>query len=372
MTIGKVWLRTLLVVCMVAISVSAHAERIKDLVSIGGVRDNPLTGYGLVVGLVGSGDQTAQAPFTTQSLKSMLNQLGVTIPANINPQVANVAAVAIHATLPAFAKPGQKIDVNVSSIGNASSLRGGTLLMAPLKGADGKVYAVAQGNLAVGGLSVNSEGGTSLTVNIPSSGRIPNGAIVERVVATPFGRTGTLTLNLNSSDFTTVQRVVTALTKKFGRGIAQPIDATSIALRMPRDASQHVSFISKVENIEVNPAEGPARIVINSRTGTVVIGSHVRVLAAAVTHGNISITVSNDNQVSQPNALSETGETQEVTNSSIYVSEDRNPMFLLRPGVSLDDIVRSINQVGASSGDLVAILQALKAAGALRAEITVI
>jgi flagellar P-ring protein FlgI len=358
---------------LLAIAVSAsHAERIKDLVSIGGVRDNPLTGYGLVVGLVGSGDQTTQAPFTTQSLKSMLKQLGVALPANINPQVNNIAAVAVHAMLPAFVKPGQTIDINVSSIGNAKSLRGGSLLMTPLKGIDGKVYAIAQGNLAVGGLSVSSDGGTSLTVNVPSSGRIPSGAIVERTVGTPFGRSDNLLLNLHNPDFTTVQRIVAIVEKRFGAGAARSVDAATVRLRMPSNPGQHVAYISKIENLEIVPAEGAARIIINSRTGTVVIGRHVRVLAAAVTHGNISVTVSNDNQVSQPNALSEGGQTAAVTQSTIDVVEDRKPMFLFKPGVSLDDIVRAVNRVGASAGDLIAILQALKSAGALRATITVI
>ncbi|MEM7406006.1 MAG: flagellar basal body P-ring protein FlgI [Pseudomonadota bacterium] len=364
--------RWLVIAIGCALCLPVQAERIKDLVSIGGIRDNPLTGYGLVVGLVGTGDQTTQAPFTSQSLRSMLNQLGVSLPANVNLQVNNVAAVAVHATLPAFAKPGQKIDVNVSSIGNSSSLRGGTLLLTSLKGIDGNVYAVAQGNLTVGGLSVNSDGGTSLTVNIPSAGRIPNGAQVERSVPTRFGRTNTLTLNLHTPDFTTVQRIVETIGDSIGKDVATPVDATSISLRMPEDPGSHVQFVSMVENLEVNPAEGPARIIINSRTGTVVIGRHVRVLAAAVTHGNLSVTVTNDNQVSQPNALAQGGQTTQTTQSSIDVVEDRNPMFLFAPGVSLDDIVRAVNQVGASPGDLVAILQALKAAGALRAEIVVI
>ncbi|MBT6277869.1 MAG: flagellar basal body P-ring protein FlgI, partial [Chromatiales bacterium] len=289
-----------------------YAERIKDLVSISGVRDNQLVGYGLVVGLPGTGDQTTQAPFTTQSLKSMLNRLGVTVPANVNPQLKNVAAVAVHAKLPPFFKPGQNIDIAVSSIGNAKSLRGGSLLLTPLQGIDGKVYAIAQGNLVVGGLSVDAEGGTSVTVNIPSAGRIPNGATVERSVPTPFGVANTLTLNLHRPDFTTVRRVVAAVSAGMGAGVATPIDGASISLRMPRSAAQHVEFISMVENLEVEPAEAAARIVVNSRTGTVVIGRHVRVLAAAVSHGNLSVTVSNEQQVSQPAPLSPQGQTTVV------------------------------------------------------------
>ncbi len=348
-----------------------YAERIKDLVSIGGVRDNPLIGYGLVVGLDGSGDQTTQAPFTTQSLKSTLTQLGVTIPPGVNPQLKNAAAVIVQATLPPFTKTGQRIDVTVSSIGNAASLRGGSLLLTPLKGVDGNIYAIAQGNLAVGGLSVDSTGGSSITVNIPSAGRIPNGAIVEREVPTAFGRTGTLNLNLHNPDFTTVKRVVTAINGVMGPQVAAPLDAATVTLRMPQSGLSHVGFISEIENIEVSPAEGAARVIVNSRTGTVVIGANVRVLAAAVSHGNLSVTVTNDATVSQPGALS-AGETTTVVRSDIDVSAENNPMFLFEPGVSLRDIVRAVNSVGASPGDTVAILQALKAAGALRAQLIII
>lgn len=356
---------------VLAAPAQVYAERIKDLVSIGGVRDNPLIGYGLVVGLDGSGDQTTQAPFTTQSLKSTLTQLGVTIPPGVNPQLKNAAAVIVQATLPPFSKTGQRIDVTVSSIGNAASLRGGSLLLTPLKGVDGNIYAIAQGNLAVGGLSVDSTGGSSITVNIPSAGRIPNGAIVEREVPTPFGRTGTLNLNLHNPDFTTIKRVVAAINNVMGPEVAAPLDAATITLRMPQSGMSHVGFISEVENIEVAPAEGAARVIVNSRTGTVVIGANVRVLAAAVSHGNLSVTVTNEPTVSQPGALSG-GETTTVTRSSIDVTAENNPMFLFEPGVSLRDIVRAVNSVGASPGDTVAILQALKAAGALRAQLIII
>jgi flagellar P-ring protein FlgI len=367
---GAAWFG-LIVATLLAVP-AVQADRIKDLVSIGGVRDNQLVGYGLVVGLDGTGDQTTQAPFTIQSLKSMLNRLGVTVPANVNPQLKNVAAAAIHATLPPFVKPGQTIDVTVSSIGNAKSLRGGTLLITPLQGIDGQVYAIAQGNLLVGGLSVDAQGGTSVTVNIPSAGRIPNGATVERAVATPFGTAGTLTLNLNTPDFTTVRRVVAAVEREVGAGIATPMDGASLSLRMPRDPLQHVGFISIIENLQVEPAEAPARIVVNSRTGTVVIGRHVRVQAAAVSHGNLSVTVTNEQQVSQPEALSPQAQTAIVNQGAIDIEEERNPMFLFKPGIALGDIVRAVNNVGASPGDLVAILQALKAAGALRAQLIVI
>jgi flagellar P-ring protein precursor FlgI len=353
-------------------SIPVSAERIKDIASIEGVRTNQLVGYGLVVGLNGSGDQTTQAPFTTQSLKSMLKQLGVNVPQNVNPQIKNVAAVALHATLPAFAKAGQMIDVTASSIGNAKSLRGGSLLVSPLRGVDGQVYAIAQGNLFVGGFGVGAEGGSSVTVNVPSSGRIPNGATVERPVPAAFSRDGMLTLNLHMADFTTVQRVVDVINSGMGGKIAQAMDATSIKVRMPADSTSHVGYVSVIENLEVEPAESAAKIIVNARTGTVVIGQRVRVLAAAVSHGNISVTVASSAQVSQPNALAPQGQTVVTPQADIDVVEERNPMFLFEPGVSLKDIVRAVNDVGASPGDLVSILQALKAAGALRAQLIII
>jgi flagellar P-ring protein precursor FlgI len=350
---------------------AAHAERIKDIATIAGVRDNPLVGYGLVVGLDGTGDQTTQTPFTVQSIRNMLTQLGVTIPENVNPQLKNVAAVMVHATLPAFAKPGQTVDVTVSSIGNARSLRGGSLLMAPLKGADGRVYAIAQGNLVVGGFGAAADDGSRISVNIPSVGRIPNGATVEREVATPFSQGQTLTLNLNRSDFTTATRIVQALDDTLGPDSARALDGSSVEVVAPVDPAQRVGFLSLVENIEVEPGEAAARVVVNSRTGTVVIGRNVRVTAAAVTHGSLSVTISNEPIVSQPAPLSG-GQTVVVPNAEIEVTEETNRMFLFNPGVSLEDIVNSVNSVGAAPGDLVAILEALKEAGALRAELIII
>jgi len=368
MTVKKV----LKVLIFLMLAQTCSAERIKDIVSFAGIRDNQLVGYGLVVGLDGTGDQTTQAPFTTQSLKSMLGQLGISLPPGTNPQVKNVAAVALHATLPPFARPGQRIDVNISSIGNAKSLRGGTLLITPLKGLDGNVYAMAQGNLAVGGLSVDAEGGTSFTLNVPSGGRIPSGAIVERSVSTGYERGSTITMSLNSPDFTTMQRVVSVIESSFGKNIAVPLDGGAVQVKVPTEATSRLNFMAKLENLQLDPGDAPARIVINSRTGTVIIGRNVTVKAAAVSHGNLSVTVSADTEVSQPGALSPQGTTEVVTQSTIEVSEERNPMFLFNPGVSLGEIVRAVNGVGASSGDLVSILQALKAAGALSAEITVI
>jgi len=348
-----------------------HAERVKDLASVAGVRSNPLIGYGLVVGLDGSGDQTSQAPFTVQSLKAMLNQLGVTIPPGVNPQLKNVAAVAVHAELPPFAKPGQQIDITVASIGNSGSLRGGSLLMTPLKGADGQVYAVAQGNVVVGGLGVSAKDGSRVSINVPSAGRIPNGASVERSVPNQFAAGAPLLLNLHTADFTTASNLAQSLNTQFGAGAARAVDATTVSVGAPVDPAHRVDFIAMIENVEVTPGEAAARVIINSRTGTVVIGAHVQVRPAAVSHGSLSVTISEKPKVSQPAPFSE-GETMVVPDSQIDVKQDGSRMFLFPDGVRLDDIVRAINQVGAAPGDLVAILEALRQAGALRAELVVI
>ena len=349
---------------------AAWAERIKDLATVAGVRSNQLVGYGLVVGLTGTGDQTTQTPFTVKSLKSMLSNLGVTVPPEVNLQLKNVAAVSLQAELPPFAKPGQTIDVTVSSIGNAKSLRGGSLLMAPLKGADGAVYAIAQGNVVVGGLGAEA-GGSKIVVNVPSAGRIPNGATVERQVPDNFGKEGPIVLNLRQADFTTAERVVEAINKAFGGDVAQAVDASSVQVHGPADRNQRVSLIAVLENIEVVPAQTAAKVVVNSRTGTVVIGQNVKVGPAAVSHGNMTVTITANPSVSQPAPLSG-GQTVVVPNADISVNQEKKPMFLFDPGVALDDIVRAVNQVGASPSDLVAILEALKAAGALKAELIVI
>ena len=346
---------------------SAIADRIKDLASIAGVRSNQLVGYGLVVGLDGTGDQ---APFTSQSLKSMLSQFGITLPPNVNPQAKNVAAVTLHADLPAFSKPGQTIDVTVSSIGNAKSLRGGALLMAPLKGADGQVYAIAQGNVIVGGFGVGADG-SSITLNVPSVGRIPNGASVERSVLTSFNNGNSLTLNLHAPDFTTANRMVNAINHTLGDGTAEALDGSSIKVNAPRDSGQRVAFMSMLEEFEVEPGEGAAKIVVNSRTGTIIIGKHVHVLPAAITHGSMTVTISATPVISQPAPLSG-GQTAVVPTSDITVEQEAAPMFLFEPGVSLEEIVRAVNEVGATPGDLIAILEALKEAGALKASLMVI
>ncbi|WP_091339287.1 flagellar basal body P-ring protein FlgI [Frateuria terrea] len=355
--------------CLLA--VPAHADKIRDLASVGGVRSNQLIGYGLVVGLDGSGDQTTQAPFTTQSLENMLQQFGITVPPNARPQLKNAAAVTITAELPPFAKPGQTIDVTVASIGNAKSLRGGELLMSPLRGADGNVYAIAQGSVVVGGVSAQGKSGSSVQVNISASGRIPNGASVERSVPSAFGNAGDLMLNLNTPDFTTAARIAQAINTAFGAGTAQPVDGGTVSVRGPQDPAQKVAWLGLVQQLEVTPGDAPARVVVNSRTGTVVIGSDVKVTAAAVAHGAIQVTISEQPLVSQPQPFSR-GQTAVVPSSDVQVSEDGAHMFKFGPGVSLDTIVRAVNQVGAAPSDLISILQALKQAGALHAELVVI
>lgn len=363
---------TAIVVLCVAAG-AAQAERIKDLASVAGVRTNQLTGYGIVVGLDGSGDQTIQTPFTVQSIINMLTQFGVTIPPGTNLQLKNVAAVTIHAELPPFSKPGQRIDVTVSSIGNAKSLRGGSLLMAPMRGADGNIYAIAQGNLIVGGFGASGNDGSRVTVNVPSAGRIPNGATVERTVASDFHTRESIVLNLHSPDFTTAANLAKLINETLGDGVATAIDAVSVNIRAPEDAMQRTPFLAMLESLEVTPGEGPARVIINSRTGTVVIGSNVRVTPAAVSHGSLVVTISEQPFASQPEApFSDAGQTVVLPDSEVSIEQEDASMFLFEPGTSLDDIVQAVNRVGAAPGDLVAILEALKQAGALRAELIVI
>ncbi len=360
-----------LIICTIIFTNTLHAERIKDISSFAGVRSNQLLGYGLVVGLDGTGDQTSQTPFTIQSLKSFLKQYGVTIPPDINPQLKNVAAVTVHAELSPFAKPGQNIDITVSSIGNAGSLRGGSLLITPLRGIDGQVYAIAQGNLVVGGLGVQGSDGSSISINIPSAGRIPNGATVERAVPSPFASSEELYLNLHAADFTTARRVQNRINKHFRQNIAYAVDAVTVKIDAPFEQVSKVAFVADIENIELIPGEAAAKVIINSRTGTVVIGSSVSVTPAAVTHGSLAVTITSDPLVSQPNEFSQ-GETVVVDRTNIEVEQEANRMFLFGPGVTLNEIVNAVNQVGAAPGDLVAILEALKQAGALRAELVII
>jgi flagellar P-ring protein precursor FlgI len=350
----------------------ARAERIKDIATVAGVRTNQLVGYGLIVGLDGTGDQTSQAPFTIQSITNMLAKFGITIPANANPQLKNVAAVTVTAELPAFAKSGQKIDVTVASIGNASSLRGGDLLMTPLRGVDGQVYAFAQGSVLVSGFGIAGKDGSRISVNVPSSGRIPSGANVEREVPIKFSSDAHLVLNLNTPDFTTAARLAAGINAKLGAGTADAMDAVSVRVSAPADADQRIAYLATLEALEIEPGDAPARVIINSRTGTVVISAHVKVMAAAVAHGSLSVTITERSDVSQPNSFTNGASATVTPKSTIDVQQADQRLFLFQAGVNLDEIVRAVNQVGAAPGDLVAILEALKQAGALRAELIVI
>jgi flagellar P-ring protein FlgI len=349
---------------------AAHAQRVKDLAMVQGVRSNQLVGYGLVVGLDGTGDQTTQTPFTTQSLLSMLNQLGVTLPPGINLQLKNVAAVMVTAVLPPFSRQGQQIDVTVSSLGNAKSLRGGTLLLTPLRGADSRVYAVAQGNLVIPGAGA-AAAGSSVQVNTLNAGRIPAGGTVERDLPTPVGQGEFVYLETNQADFTTATHIVEAVNVVFGSETASAVDARQIRVRAPLDSTQRVAFLSRLENIVVQPGEAPPKVIINARTGSVVLTQMVRVSECAVSHGNLSITISREQQVSQPGAFSP-GQTVVTEQAQVQVQEQTSKVLLIPASASLSDVVKALNAVGATPSDLLAILQALKAAGALKAELEVI
>jgi flagellar P-ring protein precursor FlgI len=363
----------LLMFCLISAPLGAQ-QRIKDLASIQGVRANQLVGYGLVVGLPGTGEQS---PFTEQSFRTMLSNFGISLASNVKPKIKNVAAVAVHAELPAFIKPGQRIDVTVSSIGEAASLSGGTLIQTFLKGLDGKIYAIAQGSLVVSGFGVEGGDGSKIISNTPTVGLIANGALVERAVPSGFMQNDFLTLNLNYPDFTTAQILADTINMRLGADpdkgyvIATPIDAASVRVTAPRDVGQRVGFLATLENFEFSPARAPARVVINSRTGTIVIGQDVRLLPAAITHGGLTVTIAENQTVSQPNALAE-GETAITTQSIIDVNLDDTRMFNFSPGVTLDELVRAVNEVGAAPGDLMAILEALRKAGALQGELIVI
>jgi flagellar P-ring protein precursor FlgI len=354
-----------------------QADRLKDLTSIAGVRSNQLVGYGLVVGLAGTGD--GNAALTQQSMQSMISQFGVvTSAANMNGK--NAAAVIITAELPPFTKPGQKLDIVVSTVGQAKSLRGGTLLMTPLLGADGETYAVAQGNLMVGGLGVAGGDGSSLTVNVPTVGRIPGGASVEKMIETSFLDNANILLNLHQGDFSTTNRVAEAINDVFGGGVAVPLDSTTVRVRAPIDPAQKVSFVSLLENIEVEPDRPAAKVVVNARTGTIVIGGDVRVSAAAVTHGSLTVRVEEDVNVTQTQAMAVTdgvaatapGAAVETPDTTITAEEELARAFVFDPGVELSSIVDALNAVGGTPSDLVAILEALREAGSLRAELIVI
>ncbi len=360
-----------------SISSNALADRLKDLTSISGVRDNPLVGYGIVVGLAGSGD--GNSGLLLQSMQAMVSQFGlVTNTAGLSGK--NAAAVMVTAELPAFTKPGQAIDITVSTLGAAKSLRGGTLLMTPLKGADGETYAIAQGNLIVGGLGVEGGDGSSIIVNIPTVGRIPKGATVEKMVESPFLNSDVLILNLNQSDFSTASRVSEAINEVFGPEVSVPLDSSSIRVRAPIDKAQKVTFMSLLENVEVQPATPAAKVVVNSRTGTIVIGGDVRVTPAVVTHGSLTVRVNEDVNTTQAqniiangqNAIVAGGDVVQTPDSDVGFEAETARAFIFDTGVELSDIVDAVNNVGASAADLVSILDALRQAGALRAEIVVI
>ncbi|MGY3869194.1 flagellar basal body P-ring protein FlgI [Aeromonas crassostreae] len=347
----------------------ASAARIKDISSVEGVRSNQLLGYGLVVGLPGTGEKNNA--FTEQTFRTMLNNFGIKVPDNIKPKIKDVAPVAIHADLPPFSKPGQTIDVTVSAIGEAKSLRGGTLLQTFLKGLDGRVYAVAQGSLVVGGLGAEGADGSKVVINTPTVGRIANGATVEREVPNSFSQGDTITFNLNRSDFTTARRLAESINNLVGPNTAQALDATSVKVFAPRDPGQRVAYLATIENLEVDPGAEAAKIIVNSRTGTIVIGSQVRLKPAAISHGGLTVTIAENQQVSQPNPLAG-GDTAVTNNSTINVQQEDGRMFKLDTGATLDDLVRAVNQVGIAPGDLMAILEALQQAGAIEGQLVIL
>jgi flagellar P-ring protein precursor FlgI len=347
----------------------ASADRIKDLGAFQGIRTNQLTGYGIVVGLAGTGDDNLE--YTIQSMKAVASRFGLQLPAGINPGLKNAAVVMITAELPPFAKPGQKIDITVASMGKAKSLRGGALILTPLQGADGQIYAMAQGNLAVGGLGIEGKDGSQVTVNVPSSGRIPEGATVERSVATGFDTAPTLIFNLARSDFTTAQNVANAINKRYGGGVAEAVDGVSIKVNAPPGADTRATMMSGIENLDVTSADPPAKVIVNARTGTVVINSTVRVGPAAITHGKLTVRIDEKQTIVQPAPFSN-GQTANEQKSGVDVKEEKNPMFVFAPGPKLADIVKAVNAIGATPSDLVAILEALKEAGALKAELIIL
>jgi flagellar P-ring protein precursor FlgI len=367
--IEKSFLAFLWVLAALLVVDTARAERIKDIASIAGVRNNQLVGYGIVVGLDGSGDQTTQTPFTVQSMISMLSAMGVNLPPGQSLQLKNVAAVMVTANLPPFARTGQPIDITVSSIGNAKSLKGGTLILTPMKGADGQIYAMAQGNVVVVGAGA-SGAGSKVTVNHLSVGRIAGGATVEREVPMPLGQGEFVNIELNSTDFGTAQRVVQAINRAIP-GTATAADGRQIRVRAPTNVDERVSFIGRIESIEVTPVRMAAKVIVNSRTGLVVMNQAVLLENCAVAHGNLSVSISTDNAVSQPGALSG-GQTAATANAQIDIKQEGGALMNVKAGANLADIVKALNTLGANPQDLTAILQAMKSAGALRAELEII
>jgi flagellar P-ring protein precursor FlgI len=349
---------------------AAQAARIKEVAAVQGVRSNALTGYGLVVGLDGTGDQTTQTPYTGQSLTAMLQQFGVILPPGVTMQPRNVAAVMVTAQLPPFSQPGQQLDINVSSVGNSKSLRGGTLIATPLRGADGQVYAMAQGNLVIAGAGA-AAGGSKVQVNHLSAGRIPSGALVERSVPTPLQTSDFIQLDLNAADYNTARAVARAINKAKGAGLAQAVDGRVVRVKVPTNPDERVNFLADMENLVLELAEPAARIVINARTGSIVMNQAVTLAACAVAHGNLSVTISSTPTVSQPNAFS-SGTTQVTEKADITIKQEPGALIQLAAGAKLADVVKALNSLGATPQDLLAILQAMKSAGALNAELEVI
>lgn len=351
----------------------AQALRIKEVAAVQGVRSNQLSGYGLVVGLDGTGDQTTQMPYTTQSVQNYLQQMGITLPGNINArniQLKNVAAVIVTAELPAFAQPGQQIDVVISSMGNAKSLKGGTLITTPLRGADGEIYALAQGNMVVGGAGA-SQGGSKVQINHLSAGRIPMGAQVERAVPSPFNEGDTIRLGLNAADFQTASKVVQVINSRYGLGTAAALDGRTVEVRAPMDPSARVGFMAAIEELQLTGSRPAAKVVINPRTGSIVMNQAVTLKPSAIAHGNLAITIDSTPVISQPNAFSQ-GETVVREKANIQVTQEPGSIVNVPSSANLADVVRSLNALGATPQDLLAILQALKAAGALEAELEVL
>ena len=365
-----VWLAFGLASAALCWPAGARATRIKEVASVQGVRSNPLVGYGLVVGLDGTGDQTTQTPFTSQSMNAMLQQMGVTVAPGAPMQLRNVAAVMVTTQLPSFAQPGQSIDIVVSSIGNAKSLRGGTLIVTPLKGADGQIYALAQGNLIVGGAGA-SAGGSKVQINHLAAGRVPEGATVERAVPTPLLQGDAIQLDLKSNDYSTARTVARVINEAKGEGSAAAVDGRTVRVRLPSGSDDRVSFLADIENLPLQLAKAAARIVLNARTGSVVLNESVTLGACAVAHGSLSVTISSTPVVSQPNPLSQ-GQTVSGEKTDITVSQQGGALVQLPAGTKLTDVVKALNALGATPQDLLAILQAMKSAGALNAEIEVI
>ena len=363
-------LLVIVLVALVSLSLSAHAERVKDLANLAGARPNQLIGYGLVVGLDGTGDQTTQTPFTTQSIQAMLSQLGVNLPPGTNLQLKNVAAVMVTAQLPPYVQPGQLLDVTVSSLGNAKSLRGGTLLMTPLKGANGQIYAMSQGNVAIAGAGASS-GGSKTQVNQLNSGRIPGGATVERAVASAIGAGDYVQLELRDTDFGVARSMVEAINRRFGAPVAAALDGRVVRVKAPDSTDARVAFVAELENVAVEVAIPAAKVIINARTGSIVMNQAVTIDACAVAHGNLTVTITSDPVISQPAPFSQ-GQTVVAERGDVQLKQDGNGFVSLSAGARLADVVKALNTLGATPSDLLAILQAMRSAGALKAELEII